>query len=185
MNVQLPAQIDKLAFLAWAGKRAERYELVEGRVVMMVGASLNHGRIVGNLYFFLRRQLDPQWEVIADFGLDAGPRTLRYPDILIHRAGRDGAGFTTSEPILLAEVLSPSSETLDLSDKAAEYLQLPSLEAYIVLSQGEPKAWVWLRATSGFPPGPQVIEGKDQSIRIPALSIDLALVDIYQGIAAA
>src|SRR5262245_50052625 len=113
MNVQIPASMDKAAFLAWVQGREERYELANGRVVMMVGASLNHGRIVGNVYFALRSQLDPRWEVIAEFGLDSTPRSLRYPDILVHRAGEDGSRLVTSEPVLLVEVLAPSSETLD------------------------------------------------------------------------
>ena len=46
MNIQLPAHIDKAAFLAWAEGREGRYELVRGRVVMMTGFSRNHGRIV-------------------------------------------------------------------------------------------------------------------------------------------
>jgi Uma2 family endonuclease len=182
MNVHLPAQFDKEAFLAWANKHEERYELVDGRVVMMTGASLDHGRIVGNLYFSVRSRLESRWEVVADFGLDAGPRTLRYPDILVHRAGREGTNFTTNEPVFLAEVLSPSSEALDLGDKAAEYLRLPSLQAYLVLAQSEAKAWLWQRSDSTFAPGPTVIAGIEQSIKIAALSVDLPLSEIYHTI---
>lgn len=182
MNVQLPVHLDKQAFLAWLQRREERYELVDGRVVMMVGASLDHARIVGNLYVALRRQLEPSWEVVAEFGLDSGPKTLRYPDIVVHQAGRDGASYTTAEPILLAEVLSPSSEALDLGDKAAEYLRLPTLQAYLVLAQNEPKAWLWQRIDSVFVPGPSVIAGIEQSIKIGAPALDLPLAEIYQTI---
>ena len=45
---------------------------------------------------------------------------------------------------------SPSSVTHDLRDKAAEYLQLPSLSAYLVLAQDEAKAWVWAREAATF-----------------------------------
>src|SRR5207247_1968252 len=84
MNVQLPVHIDKPTFLAWVQGREERYELAEGRVVMMVGASRAHGLIVRNLVLILHGQLDPkQWTVIADFGLEAGPETLRYPDVVV------------------------------------------------------------------------------------------------------
>jgi Uma2 family endonuclease len=96
MNVQLPVHMDKTAFLAWVQGREERYELVDGRVVMMTGASRTHGILVLNIAMLLRSQLDPT-TVIADFGLDAGPRTLRYPDIMVDRAGGD---YTTSDPVL-------------------------------------------------------------------------------------
>lgn len=182
MNVQLPVRLDKEAFLSWAQEHEERYELVDGRVVMMAGASLNHGRVVSNLHFALRRQLSPGWEVVLDFGLDSGPATLRCPDILVHQRGRDGTTFTTSEPVMLTEVLSPSSEALDLGDKASEYLQLPSLHAYLVLAQNEAKAWLWQRRDSAFVPGPTVIAGIDRSIAIDALAIDLSLAEIYRDV---
>ena len=54
MNIQLPPDMDKAAFLAWVQGREGRYELVDGRVVMMVGASRAHGRIVRNLLMFVR-----------------------------------------------------------------------------------------------------------------------------------
>jgi Putative restriction endonuclease len=53
MNVQLPTHMDKAAFLAWADGREGHYELVGGRVVMMVGASRAHGIIIRNLILTL------------------------------------------------------------------------------------------------------------------------------------
>lgn len=182
MNVQLPVHLDKSAFLAWVQGREERYELVDGRVVMMTGASRNHGRIVRNLMFALGEQLDQKWEAFADFGLDAGPKTLRYPDILVESADREGADYTTSGPVLLIEVLSPSSQTLDVEDKAAEYLRLPELAAYVVFAQQEPKAWIWQRESGGFETAPREVAGLDQTIRIAALNLDLALATIYARI---
>jgi Uma2 family endonuclease len=144
MNIQLPVHIDKPAFLAWVQGREERYELAEGRVIMMVGATRAHGLIVSNLIALLRAQLDPQqWSVIADFGLDTGPSTLRYPDLVVDRAGGSTGDYVASAPVLLAEVLSPSTAELDLGEKAAEYLRLPSVLAYLVLAQSAHKAYVW------------------------------------------
>jgi hypothetical protein len=42
------------AFLAWAGRQPERWELVDGVARMMTGGSLNHSRIAGNAYFAVR-----------------------------------------------------------------------------------------------------------------------------------
>ena len=59
-------------------------------------------------------------------------------------------------------------------------LKMTSLDAYLVLAQDEPKAWIWVRGSTGFPAGAEII-GADGSIRIPALSIDLPLAEIYGG----
>jgi Uma2 family endonuclease len=184
MNFQPNLRVDKADFLARMTATEGRYEFAEGRVVMMVGASRAHGRIVRNLVVALHRRLDPaQWEVIAEFGLDAGPDTLRYPDIVVDRAGGGAEDHTATAPVLLAEVLSPATAETDLGDKAAEYLRIPCLLAYIILSQDEPKAWAWTRSAAEFTPAPAVIAGRGAIVRIPALQLELPLVELYAGIA--
>ena len=183
MNVQPNLQLSKTAFIEWSANEEGRCELVGGHVVMMPRPSLAHGMIVMNLAFVLRTKLDPkQWDVIAEFGLDAGPDTLRYPDIVVDRVGGGAKDYTATAPVLLAEVLSPSSVEIDLCDKAAEYLQIPSLLTYIVLSQDEPKAWAWNRAATQFAPGPEVISGAEAIVRIAALKLELPMTDIYADI---
>jgi Uma2 family endonuclease len=177
--------MDKAAFLAWHRRNEGRYELAGGRVVMMTGASRRHGKIVGNLHVALRRQLDrASWDVITEFGLDAGPETLRYPDIVVDRAKADGDAqdYATSTPILLIEVLSPSSVAIDLGDKSTEYLRLPDLQAYIVLSQDEPKAWVWQRTNEKFMPGSEIVERIESTVRIAALGVELTMAEVYAGV---
>ncbi len=120
--------------------------------------------------------------MIADFGLDAGPKTLRYPDIVVDQAGGRGADYVASAPVLVAEVLSPSTADIDLGDKAAEYLRLPSLLAYLVFAQTGFKAYVWAREGNEFPPAPSVIIGQDKIIRIAALNLALPLGAVYAGI---
>jgi Uma2 family endonuclease len=183
MNVQPNLRMDKAAFIAGMQASEARCELVGGRVMMLPGASRSHGRIVGNLVVALKTRLDPQqWDVISEFGLDAGPDTLRYPDIVVDRFGSNAKDYTAISPVLIIEVLSPSTAATDLGDKAAEYLQLPSLGAYLVLSQDEAKGWVWRRGSIGFAAGPEVVEGSESIIRIPMPDIALPLTEIYANV---
>jgi Putative restriction endonuclease len=62
----------------------------------------------------------------SDFGVDLGPETVRYPDFIVAVASGLLKDLTATAPVLVAEVLSPSSATYDLGDKAAEYLKLTS-----------------------------------------------------------
>ena len=82
---------------------------------------------------------------------------------------------------MVAEILSPSTATVDLGDKVGEYLGLASLAVYLVLAQDEPKAWLWLRGPDGFPVASQVISGADATIPIPQLGLDLPMAEIYAG----
>jgi Uma2 family endonuclease len=182
MNFRPNLRMDKAAFLARMQATEERCELTRGRVVMMPGASRVHGRIVRKLVAALSSRLDPlQWEVIAEFGLDVGPETLRYPDVVVDRAEGGDKDHTATAPVLVAEVLSPSTAEVDLGDKAAEYQRIPSLLAYLVLSQDEPKAWVFLR-TDAHLLAPELISGTDALIRVADLNLDLPMGEIYAGI---
>jgi Uma2 family endonuclease len=185
MNVRPDLRMSKAAFLEWDAGEGQRCELVGGRVVMMARPSQNHGVIVMNLGAYLHARLDPaQWNVIMEFGLDTGPETLRYPDIVVFPAGSPGNSRTTTAPGLLAEVLSPSTAEIDFGDKAAEYLVLPSLLAYVVLSQDAPKAWMWSRASTSVPfaPGPKVISGAEAVIPIGGLQLDVPAAGVYRGV---
>jgi len=183
MNVQPSLRMDKAAFLAWNEAAQERCELAGGRVVMMANVSRAHAMLVMNLASLLRSRLDRQrWVVLAEFGLDAGLETLRYPDVVVDRAGGGEKDYAATAPVLLAEVLSPSTAAIDLGDKAAEYLQIPSLLAYLVFSQDQPKAWVRVRGAGDFPAAPQVIVGNEAFIRVEALQLELLLADIYAGV---
>jgi Uma2 family endonuclease len=181
MNVQLPRLMDSAAFLAWAEGREGRHELANGRVTMMTGGSVGHALVVHGLSAALNARLaGTHWIALtSDLGVKVNATTVRYPDVVVHRRGAKRRELAATTPALISEVLSPSSVTSDLGDKATEYLHLASLSAYLVFSQDEPKAWVWVRDAGGFPLGPAVVDGIDKVIRIPALAVELPLSEVY------
>jgi Uma2 family endonuclease len=183
MNVQLDLRMDKPEFLAWVQAHEGRYELAGSRVVMMTGGSRGHAIIVRRLAAALEKRLDGnRWTVLtSDFGVDLGPSTVRYPDVVVDLAGGLLKDLTATAPTLIAEVISPSSVRDDLGAKATEYLRLPNLSAYLVLAQDEPRIWAWVGGTAGFSPDPTVVAGHDGMIEIAALGIKLPLSEIYAG----
>ncbi len=185
MNVQLDLRMEKPEFLTWVQAHEGRYELAGNRVVMMTGGSRGHAIIVRRLASALENRFDStRWTVLtSDFGVDLGPSTVRYPDVVVDAAGGPLQDLTATAPALIAEVLSPSSAKDDLGAKAREYVRLPSLSAYLLLAQDEPKAWIWVRGTAEFSPEPHPESGLDARVRIAALGIDLPLSEIYAGLA--
>jgi Uma2 family endonuclease len=115
------------------------------------------------------------------FAVHAGD-SIRFPDILVEPAQPDGKSLRAESPILIAEVLSPGTQHLDFGDKLREYLTLPTLDTYLVISPDEPRIWVWQRTDGAFPKEPEIIEKRDQRVGLPALAIDILLEDIYRGI---
>ncbi len=71
---------------------------------------------------------------------------------------------------------SPSTRQYDLDEKLAAYLEIPSLECYIILEQHTPIAIVMRRTQKGF------LRDIEASILLPFLGCSLSLREIYEGI---
>ncbi len=110
---------------------------------MLMGGSRAHWQLTANLFKALDARIDPEkWAVLPEFGIELKSDSIRYPDIVVDAAGEAPQDLTATAPVLIAEVLSPSSERIDLGDKSSEYLRLPTLAAYCVFAQDAIKAWV-------------------------------------------
>ena len=184
MNIRTDIPMTKEAFLRWIETQEGRNEFVEGKIVMMTGASWGHVEIAGNLQTMLRSGLDRSRFGVgqSDFAVETA-RGLRYPDLCVQAAGVDRRAYVSTAPIFLAEILSPSSLETDLRQKVDEYTALPSLAAYAVLAQDEPRLWLWQRGDDGaFPHDPEMIEGREATLPLPALGLTLPLAAIYEGV---
>jgi Uma2 family endonuclease len=180
MNVHSTAPTDPDAFLRWNEGREGKRELVKGKVVeMMTGATWGHARRIRRLARVLEDRLDATRFEVAT--IDIGVRTpagVRYPDILVDRFGNDPESLVASAPVLIIEVLSPSSIAIDMVEKAAEYTSLPSLHAYIVMAQHDPNMWVWLREDDRWR-GPTKVDGQTGLIEVPPLGLAIPFKEFY------
>ena len=183
MTAHAPATMTKDAFLAWVERREERYEYAGGRVVMMVHVTKNHSRVTTNLIVALTSRLGTkQYDIAtAGFAVHVGD-SVRFPDVLVEPTQSDGKALEAKAPILIVEVLSPGSLHLDFGDKPREYLSLPSLDAYLVISPDEPRIWIWQRKDGEFPKEPEMIEGSQVNLPLPAFDLEIPLAEIYRGV---
>lgn len=176
------APTDPSAFVRWAEGREGRFELSDGQITMMVGATIRHEMMISNLLVLLRGQLPSRFVVVAGGLAVAVPDGIRYPDVTVHEGAFDPTDLVARRPVLVAEVLSPSSLTTDMLHKPAEYGAVPSIGAYLLLAQDGPRAWLWRRGTDGFPPMPEEFFGPDAVIALPTLGLELRLADIHAGL---
>jgi Uma2 family endonuclease len=182
MTVHAPVAMTKGAFLAWVDQREERYEFSRGRVTMMVRVTRNHSLVTTNLVAALRGRIPSgSYDVHAESFAVHIDDSVRFPDVLVEPAQTDGKSLAAKHPTLIAEVLSPGTYHLDFGDKLREYLTLPSLDTYLIISPDEPRIWVWQRSDSAFPKEPRIIEKRDERVGLPALAIDIPLEEIYRG----
>ena len=111
------------------------------------------------------------------------PGTVRYPDVVVEPMSAALQDLSTKVPAVIVEVLSPTTEEIDLNVKPSEYRGIASLQAYIAASQHEARCWVWLPGASGaMPEMPSEAAGLERSIDIPGLNLSIPLNEIYRGI---
>ena len=122
-------------------KATLKSEYLSGEIVAKSGASNNHNLITMNTTSGLYNQLvDYAWRVFASdmrVGIDSGDSYL-YPDVSVvcdRPRFEDDVLDTLLNPIIVIEVLSPSTEAYDRGEKAERYKKLDSLKEYILISQ--------------------------------------------------
>ena len=124
MNAVPQAKMSLEAFLAWENAQPERHEFHRGEVFAMVGARRAHGRVVSNLNRRLNEKLEgsPCQAFAETMKLQIGADTILYPDIFVTC---DKADLATEvifrAPTVVVEVLSPSTQGYDRSQKFALY----------------------------------------------------------------
>ena len=184
MNARVFIPVDKAAFYRFIATEPEgRYEFERGRIVQqMTGGTQNHFRIAQRIILALLAQLDAaKWAALQDWGVDT-PKTVRFGDVVVYPAGQPGNSVSTERPAMVVEILSPSSIKRDLDIKPAEYLALPTLEAYIVASQTEAACLAWVRGADGTFPVEPVEYAGDDMIAVARLGVALSIAEIYRGI---
>jgi Uma2 family endonuclease len=127
-------------FIAWAMQQpeGERYELVAGEVVAMAPERVSHTRIKHLAWLRLRealRALGLPCEAFGDgMSVRVDETTVYEPDGLV-RCGEpvDDDAIEIDDPIIVVEVVSPSSRARDAGAKLADYFRLPSVRHYLII----------------------------------------------------
>jgi len=185
MNLQTKYPTTADEFLRWNEGREGKWDFVAGRVVdMMVRVSKYHAILSGNLLALLKARLPmpPYVVTSADFGVKT-PTSVRYPDVMVDGAPGSGQDLAATAPVLIAEILSPSTMATDFGAKADEYRAIDTLRHYLVLAQDEVRVWLWSRNVDASWSGPEMIADRDATLALEGLDIAIPLADLYAGIA--
>lgn len=172
------------AFFAWQERQSERYELVGGLPLrLMAGAKNRHDDIAVNLIAELKRQLrgGPCRPFTSDGSVETYPGQIRRPDGGVDCGRRDPDAFLAAEPRMVAEIMSPSMRDYDTFEKLAEYRSVETLDYILFVEPNAPEVALWRRddAREWIR---DTIEGLDGRAAMPALGVELALADLYDGI---
>jgi Uma2 family endonuclease len=165
----------------------ERHAYIDGEIILTTGGTPNHNRIVGNLYatlnFAFKRQ--PYDVFVTDQRLwIPRKRIYTYPDVMIIQGEvqlQEGRRDTIVNPMMIAEVLSESTEAYDRSGKFAAYRTIPSFQEYLLIDQyslhveqyykTEPRKWIFSE-----------YDGEESIITLNSVSFEISLADLYDKV---
>lgn len=175
------------AYLEFERASEIKHEYFGGEVFAMTGASANHNTIVANVVASLHGQLRkrPCRVYPSDMRVKTRSSILyTYPDISVVCGApqfEDAALDTLLNPIVIIEVLSPSTERYDRGRKFQHYRTLPSLQEYVLIAQDSYRIehfarqpndeWLFSDATE-----------LNASVELPSIQCQLALADVYENV---
>jgi Uma2 family endonuclease len=183
-------------YLALERESEERHEYIDGYIYAMAGESPEHGEICANLSGIIVPQLSGTncRARIKDTKVRSGPKPrssrsrkgmFSYPDLLVvcgEMRFHDEHGDVLTNPMVIIEVLSESTERFDRGEKFFRYLTWnPTLTDYLLVSQKEPLIWHYVRQSNGT----WLVSfhlGLEQALTIESIGCTLPLAKVYERV---
>ena len=183
-------------YLEWEREQEERFEYVDGWILALhavhsdeeidtiPGPSLEHNIIVSNVNAELRERLrDDECRAVAPAPRVAVPslEAYPYPDLLIFCESPDVKNEhrdTITNPQVVVEVLSPTTEGYDRGEKFARYREIDALQEYLLVAQDEPHVEHYVQQDDASWRFTET-DGLDASITCPSVEAELPLAEIY------
>jgi len=166
------------AYLAYEREQSIRHELVDGYLYAMTGASDRHEEIALNLAAALRVHLRGSKcrAYKGDLKLRIGDDFF-YPDVFVRCGEARGDPYFKSDPVLIAEVLSPSTQRYDRGDKRLAYTSLSSLQEYLLIAQDQWRVDVLRRATGW---AVETLTRPDTRLHLASVDLSISLAELYE-----
>ena len=175
--------ISEQEYLAGERNRQKKYELINGEIYMMAGASRKHNLLSKNMLVGFDNQLKQKKSPCQVFSSDMKVRIQHndnvhfyYPDVVIAcDDDNDSNDYFTEKPKLIVEVLSSSTRKMDKTMKMQDYIQIPSLEEYILIEQSICEISVLRRANNWQ----TSVYFLGDDITFTSIGVTVAVEDIY------
>jgi Uma2 family endonuclease len=169
-------------FLAWAEGQEGRWELHNGVPYAMPSERLGHIRIKYRIYFALQRAIQKAGlpcHVEGDgTGVRISSHVMHNPDAVVYSGPElpDDA-LEVPNPIVLVEVVSPSTRKYDDTVKANDYFSLPSVHHYLIVDSNGPPVVHRSRQADGTILKSDVRDGK---LMLSPPGIELAVAELFE-----
>lgn len=174
-------------YVARERESLEKHEYYRGEVFAMAGATPRHNRIAGNIYAELHAPLKgkPCKPSNSDQRIRIEEADLStYPDVSVICGKMEVSPADTiaaTNPVVVFEVLSKSTESYDRGPKFELYQQSPTLRQYVIVEQASAKIVSYERDEDGTWRY-KLLVGMEQTLELPAIGCRLPLAEVYRDV---
>jgi Uma2 family endonuclease len=174
MNLALRKPMTLAEFLKWEERQPLRYEFDGVGPVAMTGGTLGHSAIQRNLAISVGGRLrgKPCQFHGSDLKFQVAEGHVRYPDGMVVCSPIERTTTVVHDPVIVFEVLSPSTAGNDRIAKAREYQATPSVQRYVMLEQDGVSATVYARSGETWT---HEILIADSILSLPEIDVELPL----------
>lgn len=179
-----PKLLDEQEYLVFERGQDDKHELIDGVVYAMAGASLNHLDLSQKLGELLGPQIRPQGcrPLPSDTRVRISGRNYLYPDLTIVCGEPEMVDDDNLvNPLIVFEVLSPSTWRRDRGIKLLRYLQIPSLQGIVFIEQDAASVELAFRLPDGSWDW-QEWHGLDAAMELDAPKARVPLAQLYEGV---
>jgi Uma2 family endonuclease len=181
MSVAMRKPMTLAEFLDWEERQEQRWEFDGFTPVAMTGGTVEQGLIQANLITALGNRLrGGPCRVLGSHVKIAVAGSIRYPDALVVCTASPRGATVITDPVVVFEVLSPSTASVDRIVKNQEYRRTPSIQRYVMLEQDRVGAMVFGRDGDDWVG--HVLAG-EAAVPLPEIGIELPLAELYEGVA--
>jgi Uma2 family endonuclease len=171
-------------FLQWEDGTDTRYELVGGVVVAMAPAAPAHGRLAARLAGAIDAALRsrPPCAVQSEAGIVRPDRddTCYVADLAVTCEALRAEDRLIREPVLIVEILSPSTTVFDRQTKVADYRQIPSVQEILLIDSQSVFAEILRR--SGDQWITEIVQGLRAHLSLSSAPLSVPMAELYDGI---
>ncbi len=170
-------------FFDWAEAQGGRYEFDGFQPVAMTGGNANHNRIALNIHVALHGRL--RGTKCQSFGMDMGVATVgdtvRYPDGVITCSPMAGTSRLAPNPVVVFEVIGPTSGHMDRIVKLRGYAAVASIRRYVIVESASAGLTVNMRQAAGQR-WTATSATADETLMLPEIGIEIPVAELYEGV---
>lgn len=187
MAVAIAKSITVEEYLAREEAAQEKSEFINGEMIKMAGASANHNLLTGKLHARLLLALEDVDYTVFMSDMKLWPPHFQnyfYPDVMVIKGEpcfTDAKQTAVTNPCLIAEILSVSTEGFDKNQKFTFYRTIPELQEYLLIDQCAYRVELYRKVGDRQWLLTEFI-GQEEVFTLQSVAVEITLADLYKRV---